>query len=179
MLTFFDDITLTHPWPMLKKVGAKVRRIRLQRLDDLKPEALTALVSQAIEINRKRVELTKRATRSVRAFVPKGRPVWFVNLIKHYFPQRFSIAWVTHWPIIKHLVDAMLFKGDETVYLPRNNVIQINEAIAPAEEMVLPSRAVEHFVERGRAYLDHGRLLLPRRQRLRRLSPRAGLYLPG
>jgi ferredoxin len=156
ILTFFDDITLTHPWPTLKRVGAKVRSIRLQRLDDLKPEALTALVSQAIEINRKRVELTRQATRSVRSLLPKGRPVWFVNLIKHYFPQRFSIARVTHWPIIRHIVDAMLFKGDETIYLPKDNVvqdndrvIQINEAIAPPEEMVLPSRAVEHFVERA------------------------------
>ena len=150
ILTFFEDITLTHPWPTLKKVGAKVRSIRLRQLDDLKPEALTALVSQAIEINRKRVELTRQATRSVRSLLPKGRPIWFVKLIKHYFPQRFSIARLTHWPIIKRIVDAMLFKGDETIYLPKSHVIQINEPIAPPEELVLPSRAVEHFVERAK-----------------------------
>jgi ferredoxin len=149
VLKFFDDITLTHPWPTLKKVGAKVRSVRLQRLDDLKPEALTALISQAIEINRKRVYLTRQATRSVRSLLPKGRPIWFVNLIKRYFPDRFSIARLTHWPIIKHIVDAMLFKGDETIYLPKDNVIQINAPIARPEEMVLPSQAVEHFVEQA------------------------------
>jgi ferredoxin len=149
VLVFSDDITLTHPWTPLKKVGAQVRSIRMKRLEDLKPEALTDLIRQAIEINRKRVELTKQATHSLRSLFPRGRPIWFVNIIKHYFPQRFSIARITHWPIIKHLVDAMLFRGDETIYLPKNDLIQVNEPIARPEEMVLPTGAVEHFVEQA------------------------------
>lgn len=149
VITFFDDITLTQPWAVLKNVGSKVRSVRLKQLEDLKPEALRALISQAIGINRKRVELTQQATHSLKSLLPQGRPVWFVNLIKRYFPQRFIIARLTHWPIIKKIVDAMLFKGDETIYLPKDNLIQINQPIAPPEEMVLPSRALEHFVERA------------------------------
>jgi len=82
-----------------------------------------------------------------------GRPVWFVNLIKKTFPGRFRIAQLTHVPLIGRLVERGLFAGDDIIYLPRDavarQVIPVNQPIARPADVVLPSRVVEHFIERA------------------------------
>jgi ferredoxin len=82
-----------------------------------------------------------------------GRPVWFVNLIKRTFPNRFRVARLTHVPVIGRLIDYGLFEGDDLMYLPRDDVvrnrIQVDQPIARPEDMVLPSQVVEHFIEQA------------------------------
>jgi ferredoxin len=82
-----------------------------------------------------------------------GRPVWFVNLIKKTFPGRFRIAQLTHVPLIGRLIERGLFAGDDIIYLPRDavarQVIPVNQPIARPADVVLPSRVVEHFIERA------------------------------
>jgi ferredoxin len=75
-----------------------------------------------------------------------SRPRWFVSLLKRAFPGRFLAARTTHWPVVGSVVDRWLFGGDELYYLPKDGVIHIGESIETAEEMVLPSQVVEHFV---------------------------------
>jgi ferredoxin len=75
--------------------------------------------------------------------------VWFVELIKKPFPQRFLLAELTKVPGLGQLIDRVLFDGDSILYLPTDQVIQINEAIEGVEEMVLPSQVVEHFIEQA------------------------------
>ena len=77
------------------------------------------------------------------------RPLWFVNLIKKLFPGRNTLAKLTHLPVVREVVDYGLFEGDEVIYLPINNSIRINEAIAEAADMVLPSQVLEYFIERS------------------------------
>ena len=74
-------------------------------------------------------------------------PVWFVNLIKKIFPQRFWVARLTRLPVLGALADWMVFAQDDMVYLPSNRSIAVNETIERPADMVLPSRVVDHFIE--------------------------------
>jgi len=76
-----------------------------------------------------------------------GRPIWFVNLVKKYFPSRFSLAKLTKVPLVGGMIDHGLFHGDDIIYLPKDGVIQIDESISGPEETVLPSQVLEHFIE--------------------------------
>ena len=78
-----------------------------------------------------------------------ARPIWFVNLLKKYFPSRFSLARLTTVPVVGRVIDYGLFEGDDIIYLPKDSVIQINESVARPEEMVLPSQLLEHFIHKA------------------------------
>jgi len=75
-----------------------------------------------------------------------GRPLWLVKIIKKAFPTRLWLAGVTKAPGIGRLVDYSLFWDDDIIYLPKDNVIQINEPINRPADTVLPSAVVEHFI---------------------------------
>jgi len=82
-----------------------------------------------------------------------GRPIWFVNLIKKTFPNRFRVAQLTRVPVVGRLIDHGLFAGDDIVYLPRDavvqNVIQVDQPIDNPGDMVLPSQVVGYFIEQA------------------------------
>jgi ferredoxin len=86
-----------------------------------------------------------------------ARPVWFVNLIKSAFPGRFRVARLTRLPIIGRAIDRGLFEGDDIIYLPRDDVfesaarhvIQVDQPIEGAGNVVLPSQVVTHFIEQA------------------------------
>lgn len=79
--------------------------------------------------------------------------MWFVQLLKVAFPGRSLAARATHAPFLGRLVDRWLFEGDHLIYLPKDDairtdaVIQIDEPVDLPEEMVVPSRVVEHFIK--------------------------------
>jgi ferredoxin len=75
------------------------------------------------------------------------RPIWFVNLLKYFFPDRYRFAKWTHYPLVGSAVDQMLFKGDDIVYLPKDHTIAINASIEEPINTVLPSQIVTHFIE--------------------------------
>ncbi len=76
-----------------------------------------------------------------------ARPAWFIQLLKVVFPARSLIARLTQIPAIDKFIEHWLFESDDSIYLPMNEVIQINHAIQPSDEVVLPSRVVEHFID--------------------------------
>jgi ferredoxin len=78
-----------------------------------------------------------------------SRPRWFVQLIKKAFPGRFLAARATNVPIVGSIIDRWLFAGDDLIYLPRDQVIAVNEAIDLPGEMVVPSQIVEYFIKRA------------------------------
>lgn len=54
-----------------------------------------------------------------------SRPLWFVNIIQHFFTDRFRIAqWTKQSKLVKAIVDFFLFHGDEIYYLPKDEVIE-------------------------------------------------------
>ena len=78
-----------------------------------------------------------------------ARPLWFVDLLKRAFPSRFRAAKLTRLPIIGRIVDYVLFEGDDVIYLPRDNVIQVDQPIEGSEDVVLPSQVVTYFIEQS------------------------------
>jgi ferredoxin len=79
-----------------------------------------------------------------------SRPLWFVTLVKKAFPTRYFLALLARKvPPVRKLIDHFLFEGDAIIYLPKDNVIQVNQPIAHAEETVLPSQIVERFIEQA------------------------------
>ena len=79
-----------------------------------------------------------------------GRPIWFVDLVKKYFPSRFSLAKLTKVPVVGGMIRYGLFDGDDIIYLPKDNVIPVDEPIPGPEDTVLPSQVLEHFIEKAR-----------------------------
>ncbi|MCD4752205.1 MAG: 4Fe-4S binding protein [Anaerolineaceae bacterium] len=54
-----------------------------------------------------------------------SRPLWFVEILKHYFTDRFKIArWTKDSKLIRKVVDFLLFEGDQIFYLTKDDVIQ-------------------------------------------------------
>lgn len=76
-----------------------------------------------------------------------ARPVWFVNLIKKAFPQRFWLAKLTNLPLIGDVVDRGFFNGDSIYYLPTDRSLVVNESISSHGDYVLPSQIVDHFID--------------------------------
>jgi len=75
-------------------------------------------------------------------------PVWFVNLIKKTFPQRFIMARLTKVPLIGKGIDYLLFGGDDIIYLPKDRTVKVNEDIG-SEDIMLPSKVVESFIAKA------------------------------
>jgi ferredoxin len=76
-----------------------------------------------------------------------SRPLWFVELLKRAYPGRFLAAGATRLPILKSIVDRWFFDGDDMIYLPKNRIIPVNQAVDVPDELVLPSEVVEHFIK--------------------------------
>jgi ferredoxin len=78
-----------------------------------------------------------------------ARPLWFVKLVKVSFPSRFLLAKLTRAPVFGKIIDYFLFRGDEIVYLPRDQVVQIGAAVERPDEVVLPSQVLERFIAKA------------------------------
>jgi len=82
-----------------------------------------------------------------------ARPLWFVQLLKKTFPNRRMIALMTRVPGIGRLVDKMVFENDDIIYLPKDSVvaktIPVGKSLERPAEMVLPSKIVEHFINKA------------------------------
>jgi ferredoxin len=78
-----------------------------------------------------------------------SRPLWFVELLRKLFPNRFILAKATKVPILGALLDHAIFEGDDLIYLPRIKRIEINQPIEFHGEVVIPTQVVDHFIERA------------------------------
>jgi ferredoxin len=78
-----------------------------------------------------------------------SRPRWFVILLKRIYPSRFLAARLTRLPLVGRAVDRLLLRDDRLVYLPRDNVISVNEEVEVAGSLVLPSQVLDHFIEQA------------------------------
>jgi len=79
-----------------------------------------------------------------------ARPLWFVKLLKKTFPNVKFIAKLTNFPILGKIIDHLLFKGDDIIYLPQDKVINIDKPLGEYEEVVLPSQVLEYFINKSK-----------------------------
>lgn len=77
-------------------------------------------------------------------------PIWFVNIIKHFFPDRFWISDQTKKSrLFRKLIDKILFDGDHVIYLPKDNLVSVHEELQDEESLVVPSQVIEHFIDQA------------------------------
>lgn len=79
-----------------------------------------------------------------------SRPLWFVKLLKKTFPNVKLIAKLTNLPILGTIIDYLLFKGDDIIYLPKDKVIEINKPMGEYNEFILPSQVLEYFINKAK-----------------------------
>ncbi|MHA1822326.1 MAG: DUF362 domain-containing protein, partial [Promethearchaeota archaeon] len=81
-----------------------------------------------------------------------ARPLWFVRLLEKTFPNIKLIAMLTRVPIVGKIFDLLLFKDDEIIYLPKDIVIPINSELDNQEDMVLPTKVLEYFINKANSH---------------------------
>lgn len=79
-------------------------------------------------------------------------PYWIKTLVKKIYWTRFFLSRLTRCRPIGWLVDQMLFKNDDVIFLPRDTVIPINEEVEAPAGFVAPSEIVDHFIKEA-AYI--------------------------
>jgi formate hydrogenlyase subunit 6/NADH:ubiquinone oxidoreductase subunit I len=75
--------------------------------------------------------------------------MWLVRFIRHIYPTRFRVAQATRLPVVGPILSRWLFDGDQMVYLAKNSVIPVHHPIDVPDDVVLPSRVVDHFIEQA------------------------------
>jgi len=75
--------------------------------------------------------------------------MWMIKFLMKTFPKRNGIAKMTRCPLVGRLVDAMLFDGDDIIYLAKDEVVEVlvGKSFDAPERAVLPSQVVEHFID--------------------------------
>ena len=73
-------------------------------------------------------------------------PYWMKTLIKKIYGARFFVSGLTHYRPIGWLIDRLLFKDDNVVFVPKDTVIAVNEEAGAPTGVAAPSEIVEHFI---------------------------------
>ena len=78
-------------------------------------------------------------------------PYWIKPLINRIFHQRFFWSRLTRRRPVGRLVYRMLFKDDDVFYLPKDQVIEINESVETGDggSMPVPSEVLEYFIRQA------------------------------
>jgi ferredoxin len=74
----------------------------------------------------------------------------FILFLEKMFPYRFLGAKITRVPIIREIINKMLFDKTNLTVLPKETVIEIKlkKSITPPDNIVLPSQVVEYFIRK-------------------------------
>jgi len=72
-----------------------------------------------------------------------------IRILTKLFPYRFFFASFTRIPSIGNIVDKMFFENDKIYYLPKDKVVQIEHSINQDDSIILPSKVVEHFIDKS------------------------------
>ncbi len=75
----------------------------------------------------------------------------FVKLLEKFFPYRSKLAKMTKIPLMRFIMNKMLFEKNNLTILPKDKTVEIklNKKIPPQESIAVPSKIVEHFIEKS------------------------------
>jgi len=81
-----------------------------------------------------------------------------MRLVKGSFDRRFTIARMTRFPVVGQAIDFAFFQDDDIIILPKEEVFKRTKRTKDIaldlevghENMVLPSQAIDHFIDRSR-----------------------------
>ncbi len=74
----------------------------------------------------------------------------FVLFLEKMYPYRFLVAKMTQVPLLRQIIDKMLFDKTNLTVLPKESVVEITleKPITPPDNMVLPSQVVDYFIRK-------------------------------
>ena len=72
-----------------------------------------------------------------------------VKLAKKTFPRKFFKPNPAQLPFVARWIKKKLLEGDEMFVLPRDEVVPINKELDKPENYILPSKLVEHYIEKA------------------------------
>ena len=74
----------------------------------------------------------------------------FVLFLEKMFPYRFLAAKMTRVPLMREIINNMLFKQTNLTVLPKESVVEITlqKSIKKPDNIVLPSQVVEYFIRK-------------------------------
>ena len=74
-------------------------------------------------------------------------PYAIKKIINKTFNGRFVLARLSHLALIGRVIDFLLFKDDDIMYLPQDKTIPINHSLDGRNELVLPSQILDRIIE--------------------------------
>ncbi len=72
-----------------------------------------------------------------------------VELAKKTFPRKIPRKNPAQWAPVARWIKKKFLEGDEMFVLPRDEVVPVNQSLEPPENYLLPSRLVEHYIEKA------------------------------
>lgn len=74
----------------------------------------------------------------------------FVVFLETLFPYRFLAAKMTRFPVLRDIINKMLFDQTNLTVLPKESIIEVklDKTMKPPDSTVLPSQVVEHFIRK-------------------------------
>ncbi|WDP85796.1 MAG: 4Fe-4S binding protein [Desulfobacter sp.] len=80
-----------------------------------------------------------------------GSPYFIKTIINKTFSQRFFWSRLSQYPLMGRLIESLLFKGDDIIYLPEDRAIPISKNIPDtSQNTVMPSQVLEHFIRQAK-----------------------------
>ena len=76
-----------------------------------------------------------------------GRSVTFVKMLKKGYRHLGLITKFTRLPFVNKIIEEGT-KNDEMIYLTQDRVIQVNQKVDEEEDLILPSKIAEYFVNK-------------------------------
>lgn len=75
----------------------------------------------------------------------------FVKLLEKFFPYRSKLAKLTKIPMMKWILNKMLFDKSNLTILPKDKTVEIkiNKKIPQQESIAVPSKIVEYFIKKS------------------------------
>jgi len=77
-----------------------------------------------------------------------SKPNWTLELIRLLFPRNPSHGKITKLPGAARWFEKRFFEGDHLLALPRDKVVRVDQQLEEPEQTVLPSRLVDHFIDK-------------------------------
>ena len=76
-------------------------------------------------------------------------PYFVRKILNKTFSGRFMLSRLSHYAVIGNIIDYLLFKDDDILYLPKDNVIPVNQNLEQPADMVLPSQILDRIIKKA------------------------------
>ena len=81
--------------------------------------------------------------------LPMSSPYFIRKIINLTFSGRFMLSRLSHYGLAGKVIDYLLFKDDDILYLPRDTTIPVDRDLDRPADMVLPSQILDRIINKA------------------------------